>query len=411
VIPSILIATTRTWPSTARLGIAFAKSGCNVESVAPARSPLRQTRSVRHAYEYEPFAPLESFLRAIQQARPDLVLPGDDLAYQYLCEIYLREEKHKQADPAICELIRRSIGPPESFPITNARASFMEVAEQVGIRVPRTAAVSNIADLEARLLDCGFPAVLKADGSSSGEGVKIIHTLAEAKRAFRALQAPPPLARAAKRALVDRDMTLIGPVITRRHSVVNLQSFIAGLDVTSLVACWEGQVVAGLYFEVVRKQYEHGPSSVLRINEHSEIVNATKKITRRLMLSGLHGFDFLLEKDTQKPFLIEMNPRTTQVGHLALGPGRDLPAAMTAAVSGRMMHEPPKVTENHTIALFPQEWHRNPESTFLNSAYHDIPWEEPNLIRGCLREKRKWNDRRSLEEWMRVFSTNRPASV
>ena len=61
----------------------------------------------------------------------------------------------------------------------------------------------------------------------------------------------------------------------------------------------------------------------------------------------------MLEAHTGNAHLIEINPRATQVGHLALGPGRDLPAALYAALSGICPPAAPKVTENDTIALFP----------------------------------------------------------
>ena len=192
---------------------------------------------------------------------------------------------------------------------------------------------------------------------------------------------------------------------------MNAQEFIAGRDATSLAACWKGKVLAALHFVVINKQYERGPSSVLRLIENKEINAATERLVRRLKLSGLHGFDFLLENNTEKPYLIEMNPRATQVGHLALGPGRDLPAALSAAVRGEPIPEIQTVTENSTIALFPQEWLRNPQSTFLSSAYHDIPWDEPDLIRDCLRKTRRWNDWRSLEHWIHIFSTHRSSVV
>jgi biotin carboxylase len=287
----------------------------------------------------------------------------------------------------------------------------MELARQEGIRVPKTAVLADARDLEAWTSLMGFPMVLKADGSSSGEGVRIAYTLTEAKRALRTLQAPPQFIRVAKRVLIDRDSTWIRPALERRHSVVNAQEFVTGRDTTSLVACWKGEVLAALHFEVVIKQYERGPASVLRLIENEEIADVTKKAARRLNISGLHGFDFLLEKATEKPYLIEMNPRPTQVGHLALGPGRDLTAALNAAVSGKPIPKTRLVTDNPTIALFPQEWSRDPQSTFLNSAYHDIPWEEPDLIRDCLCKSRRWNDRHTLEEWIYTFSERRSLLV
>ncbi len=137
----------------------------------------------------------------------------------------------------------------------------------------------------------------------------------------------------------------------------------------------------GLHFEVLCKTTPTGPASVMRLIDSCEMSIVAEKIVKRLNLSGLVGFDFMLEEQTGNPYLIEVNPRATQVGHLTLGPGRDLPAAFYAALTGEAIREAPKVTENRTIALFPQEWKRNPESSFLESGYHDVPWEEPELIR------------------------------
>ncbi len=96
-----------------------------------------------------------------------------------------------------------------------------------------------------------------------------------------------------------------------------------------------------------------------------------------------------------------MNPRATQVGHLPLGPGRDIPAALYAVLSGQSPQPAPKVTENDTIALFPQEWTRDPQSPFLRSAYHDIPWEEPELVRDCATNRQKQSAWYSRANWIK----------
>jgi len=106
-------------------------------------------------------------------------------------------------------------------------------------------------------------------------------------------------------------------------------------------------------------------------------------------LSGLCGFDFMLEADTGNAYLIEINPRATQVGHITLGFGHDLPAALYGAVSGRPGQVAPPVTENDTIVLFPQEWARDSQSEFLRTGYHDVPWDTPELVHACIRRSRK----------------------
>ncbi len=405
--PTVLVATTSRWFPAARLAMALANAGCAVEAVCPPRHPLRTTRTVRRTHTYDGLAGLASFANAIAATRPDLIIPGDDLATRHLHEMYHRERHNGKPDTPICNLLERSLGAPDSFPIVYARTSFMQLAQVEGIRVPKTEIIGSVSDLRACIARMGFPAVLKADCTSGGEGVRIVHTVEEAERALRALAAPPLLARAAKRALIDQDKRLVWPSLLRLRSTVNAQAFIAGREATSTVACWKGTVLAGLHFEVLKKAKSAGHATVVSLIENPEVSAAIERIVRRLNLSGLHGFDFILESLTGNAYLIEINPRATQVGHLTLGHGRDLPAALFAALAGEAIRPAPKITENDTIALFPQEWLRDPESPFLQLGYHDVPWEEPGLIRACVRERRKQSAWYSQQSWLQAFSTFR----
>lgn len=402
--PTVLIATTSNWFPTARLAMALAHAGCIVDAVCPPQHPLGKISAVRRTYSYRGLMPLKSFARAIAGTEPDLVVPGDDLATQHLHSLHQREER----DGKTAALIERSLGTPESFPVVYGRTAFIELAQEEGIRAPKTEVIASAHALKDWVSRMGLPTVLKANGTCGGDGVRIVHTLEEAERAFRTLQAPPLFPRAVKRALVNRDKTLLWPSLLRRRSVVNAQEFVAGREATSAVACWKGAVLASLHFEVLSKRDSAaGPSSVVRLIENPEMSAAAESMVRRLHLSGLQGFDFMLEAHTGNAYLIEINPRATQVGHLTLGPGRDLPAALLAAVSGEPLHAAPKVTENDTIALFPQEWMRDPESEFLRTAYHDVPWEEPELLRACVGKRRKQSASDSSATPVRTLSAVR----
>jgi len=379
--------------------MALAKAGCQVEAVCPPSHPLGMTQAVRRMHTYYGLAPLLSFQHAIASTQPDFIVPCDDLATQHLHHLHGRERHSGEKGKLLCELVERSLGAPESYPLVSARTAFMKLAHEEGVRVPATAVIENADELKQWTSGIGFPAVLKANGSSGGDGIRVVHTLEEAQRAFRQLQAPPLLARAAKRALIDGDKTLVWPSLLRRRSVVNAQAFVAGQEATSTVLCWQGSVLASLHFEVLKKAKPTGHATVLRLIEHPEMSAAAEKIARRLNLSGLHGLDFMLEAHSGNAYLIEINPRTTQVGHLALGPGHDLPAALYAALSGNPVREAPKVTEKDTVALFPQEWIRDPESEFLRSGYHDVPWEDPALVNDGIRKsrtQRSWYLRRKF---------------
>ncbi|HEY2121217.1 MAG TPA: ATP-grasp domain-containing protein [Candidatus Acidoferrum sp.] len=384
--------------------MSLAQAGFSVEAVSPPEHPFEKTSVIRRTYVYRGLSPLNSLAEAITAAKPDLIIPNDDLAVEQLHALYARE--HKQATPTaqeICALLEKSLGTPASFRTVYERDSFIEVAGKEGIRVPRASAINSIDDLKRCINDIGLPLVLKSNGSSGGDGVRIVRSLDEAVRALRALQAPPLLARAIKRSLADQDRTLIWPSLARRRSAVSAQSFIAGREATNLVACWEGKVLAGLHFEVLNKGISSGPASVLRLIENAEMLDTAEKMVSRLNLSGLHGFDFMIEANTGHAYLIEINPRSTQVGHLTLGPGRDLPAALYSAVTGKEIQEAPKVTEKDTIALFPQEWLRDSESENLKTAYHDVPWEEPELVQVCISKSQKWRSKTLQQERVKAF--------
>jgi formate-dependent phosphoribosylglycinamide formyltransferase (GAR transformylase) len=402
--PKVLIATTSRWFPTVRLAMALANAGFTVEPVCLPGHPLRKTRAAHRIHTFHALMPLRSLKTAIEQTDPDLIIPGDDLATQHLHALYARELKRGGREAYICGLIERSLGAPSGFPLVYARSNLLEIASKESIRVPKTKVVTNIAELREWAKEMTFPVVLKSDGTSGGEGVRIVHSMEDAERSFRDLHALPLFARAAKRALVDGDKTLVWPSILRKRSVVNIQTLVAGHEATSTLACWKGSVLASLHFEVLNKAHSTGHATVVRLVEHPDLSSAAEKIVRRLGLSGLIGLDFMIEKDTGNAHLIELNPRATQVGHLTLGPSRDLPAALYAAVTGTVVQEAPKLTEKATIALFPQEWKRNPESAALHSGYHDVPWEEPELVRACLRRPRNHSARISQQDSIQAFS-------
>lgn len=405
--PTALIATTTRWFPTARLVVALSNAGFTVDAVCPSDHPLDKTGVVRKIFRYRGLDALVSFAEALDAAKPDIIVPGDDLATEHLHDLHDRETRSGAAGAELCRSIERSLGAPESFSIVNARAKLIEIAESEGVRVPKTAVIRDQKDLKNWVAQAGLPTVLKADGSSGGCGVRVVRNLEDAQRALRALQAPPLLARALKRGLLDRDPTLVWPSLRRRRSVVNAQVFVAGREATTAVACRNGEILACLHFEVINKVGSSGHASVVRLIENAEMSNAAERIARRLKLSGVHGFDFVLEERTGDAYLIEINPRATQVGHLTLGAGRDIPAALHSAVSGQAVRPAAKVTNDDTVALFPQEWLRDPSSAFLQSAYHDVPWDKPDLIRACVKIRRKQVAWYSQQSRLQEFSMAR----
>jgi hypothetical protein len=374
----VLLVTTVRWFATARLAAALAECGCEVEAVCPIGHSVEAVNAVRRCYAFRSLRPQQSVDAAVRRSDPDLVVPCDDLATLLLHHLHANSR-----DPKLRTTIERSLGNPHSFVVVRSRARIIEIARSLGIRAPETRRLQSEAGLEEWLARNGGPLVLKADGTYGGRGVRIAETVAAARRAFMELSAPPSYGRAVKRAFVNRDGNYLLPCLQQRPAVVNVQAYVDGDDANSMVACWNGTVLSAIHVRVVQRSGTNGPASVIQLVDDVGMNTAAERLVHHLQLSGFVGLDFVVERRTGRPHLIEVNPRATQLGHLHLGKERDLSAALTEAAVGHSMHWPGSETTKDLIALFPQEWMRDQRSEYFQRAYHDVPWNAPRLVRAA----------------------------
>ena len=400
--PGILIASTSRWFSVARIAMAFGRERFNVDAVCHPGHPVLSTRALRKSYSYNALTPLHSFRTAILSSKAELIIPCDDLAMHHLHRLYELSMNSNGADDSkhLCKVLECSLGNPAGYSITESRDNFMAAVYQEKIRAPETKTLASAEEVETWLSKFGFPAVLKADGTSGGEGVKVVHTLQEARRAYRTLHAPLATIVVAKRACLDRDWNCVRPWLAQRKRAVSIQSFVTGLDANMAIACWQGEILSSISVKVLQTWKPKGPATIVRLLENNEMYQAAEKILRKLKFSGLCGLDFMIDKTTGAAYLIEMNARATQTCTLQLGPGRSLITSLCSALTGQPMQETPSKIHGETIALFPLAWHGDTSSQLFQSAHQDVPWEEPELVRQGFAQPRNL----SREKWVRLFS-------
>ncbi len=394
----VLLCATLWWPSSARLAMAFLRHGCAISVVCPPGHPLRYITGVGAIYNYRGFASIHSLKAAIRAAQPSIIVPCDDGTVWQLHALHATESDLRP-------LIELSLGSANAYRTIQQRGEVLRVAAELGIRVPLTQTVNSMDDLKGWCQD--GPAVLKIDGTWGGEGVAIVRSPQEAIQGYQAACGATRASLAWKRFLINRHPVALWSWRRRRSSKITIQEFIPGQPATTMFACWRGEVLAQSTVEVIASQGVTGAATVVRPLEHKGIEDAARLLAQKFQLSGFHGLDFILEKGSGAAYMIELNPRSTQLGHLNLSSHGDL----AGVIAARLRNEPayPVAPEDRiqgdSIALFPHAFKSNPRSVYLRQGYHDVPWEEPALVRELVGDS--WPDRQWLSRIYHYFRARR----
>lgn len=380
----ILIASTTWFALPARVAIAFSKAGAHVSGIVPRGSPLAKVSSLKRNFRYSSIHPLRALTEAIKALQPDLIIPCDDRVVEHLHELH-GAHAGPQGDGEIREFIERSLGSPAGYSITRSRGNLLQLAEKLGIRIPQTGIVQKLDDLRVWLREHGYPSVLKVDGTWGGTGVRIVRSWEEAEQAFFQLTGSLS-SMTLLRFLSNHDYFPLFEKTTNKRSEITIQRYIDGRSANTMFACWKGTVLADLSVETLFAVEQLGSSTIVRTIADPEMTRAGSLLTEHLLLSGFCGLDFIVEANTGHVFLIELNPRATQIGHLEPGGSPSLVSALCRGFLGEVCLPAPFVEE--VIAFFPHILRCSPDIVIPNLANlrQDIPWDEPELTRELVRK-------------------------
>jgi glutathione synthase/RimK-type ligase-like ATP-grasp enzyme len=378
----VLVVSMVHWASTTRLCLALAEGGFDILVLAPEGHALHDCPRVGSLLLRRTRTAATRGVRAeIARWQPDIVIPADDIAADLVCAIHAGARRRRAAH--VVRLIEESIGDHNAFAIAGAKSRFVALADSLGLLVPQTRPLPDAAALAQALDTLPCPLVLKLDDTFGGRGVRIVRSADEAAAAFRALRDETGWRSAAKRSLRGLDLH---PIWALRHSrSITVQAYVEGRPANRAVLCRNGKVLAGLSVEALETSTATGPATVVRPVDHPAMSLAATRLVERLGLSGFVGFDFVLEAGTDRAFLLEMNLRPTQICHLALDAGSDMIGALAAALGTVPAARPLPNFPGGAVALFPQESWRNPDSPYLATAFHDVPWQAPEIVKAYRR--------------------------
>jgi hypothetical protein len=372
--PSVLMASAKWWPLSARLAIALVHRGCRVSALCPAGHPLTHVKGLDQVRRYRGIDSLNSLRQTLLDLRSEIVVPCDDGVVAQLHALHAQE-------PRLRAVIERSLGAGESFSIVSSRYNLLTTAMELGIAVPKTVKVRGAEDL-VDWHKHETSGVLKIDGESGGNGVRVCASLDESLAAWQELSSPSSSATAWKRLAIDRDPLAWWERTHQTTREITMQRFVKGRPANSMLACRSGELLSLVSVAVIAADGPTGAAIIVQRITSEPLKEIAQRLIKPLQLSGFYGLDFMIEEKTGTPYLIEMNPRCTQLGHLEFPNQCSLAGSLVAALRG----EPSPLAENpvpvEKIAFFPQAL-ATPGAHALHTdvSYLDVPRDQPDLER------------------------------
>ena len=374
----LLVLLSPDWHGQARLPRAFAKAGFHVASLCPAESLMAKTRFAEKIYLLPTQeSALPYLVTAIRSFQPDIVIPASEDAVQFLHEVHhagLDGRLPEQEMGDVLALVRRSLGYPEYFKATLNKHQNHAVAAKLGVRVPRQQAVKSSEDAADVAGSFGYPVALKSDYGCAGRGERICSNRGEVEQAYHSL------------------------VFGVNQANIAVQQFIAGTLACHTVAAWGGEVLEGFVaLQIHAFPTPTSPSSVVRFIENADTKRAMEQLVREYGYTGICSADFIIERTTQRAYLLELNPRPVPLCGFAALSGHDVCRALYCHLSGQPYQRASIQPGYDTVALFPNEWSRDLQSPYLRTAYHDVPWDDPSLLYAIMDPMRPIQPRLELE--------------
>jgi carbamoylphosphate synthase large subunit len=387
----VLIVTWQHWPSAARITAELIAAGANVDVLSSDLNPILSVKGISKRYRYRRAAPSRSLTRAIDHSEPQLIVAADDVAIGHLLSL------RRTGPPDLAALIGHSLGPSESYETIASRARFVASAQSAGLDAPDCAEITTTSELEEWLHKFGLPAFLKLDGTCGGEGVRLVRTADEARAAFTSVSRHPDVSGVFERETGVFKVRKSDARLLKTHGV-SVQKAVMGRSANCSAFAWHGEVLSVVSVETLKTLHTFGVATVVRPVENRAMRHAAVAIAHELKLSGFFGLDFILHPDGDRASVLELNPRPTPISHFALGPGRDLVAALIAKLEGRAPVERPVAFRPNTdVAIFPHLLRKHDGEP---QQQNDLPEGQPQLIGAFARRRKLADCRGQLEKWL-----------
>lgn len=315
------------------------------------------------------------FTEVVGDWHPDFLVAGDELMVAFLARLF--EQLDKRSESA--KLLKFSFGNPASLPAAASKWHTLETARRLGLRVPDCKRVRSENEIRQFAGKTGWPLVMKQSFSWGGNGSMVCQNESEAAAILGEWRKHFTLKNRFHRWRKSIRGGVIGASWLAADKSITANQFITGRTAMLLAAAFEGRMpAAATAFKEQCYPNKLGPSSVVRFIHNDEMRRTAEKLIGTWGVTGFIGFDFIVDS-AGAAWLIECNPRPTPISHLTGRVGEDVCRALFCCIAGQPL-PPMTQTDELTVAHFPSESLRDPNSPHLIEAFHDIPWDDPDLL-------------------------------
>jgi hypothetical protein len=323
----LVVVTTRSWTSVEPFLRALERAGFSVALVhGQAGGHTLHDASVA-LFLARPLQFRHTIERVMQDLSPDLVVPTDEPSFQHLREIYaMRSEAGRMRSP-IARTIAKSLGDLASYDCVASSADLQHFAREHGLPVPNSVEVDDEGTLKALLESVPLPVMLKGDGGLAGSRSEPVRSMEAGVAAYHRITGASHVTKLWKE---QNKLHRLSDLLQPRLRSVLLQQYIDGVATKRSIACRDGQVLAGVSVEPL----DGGPALVAKIIRHQAMDEIAAFVAKTLNLSGIVGFDFVLEHATRQAWLIAVKPYAASMSQLAAAGDIGLPDALHAGFAG-----------------------------------------------------------------------------
>ena len=365
----------------ARLPKALAASGFRVFALCPEDNALSRTRFLTRHFPLTDTTSSKRLEKRLAEVMAwsgaCLIIPSDEQTVACLQAIVREAEagRSRCLTSAMKEILIASLGDPAHFDDMLLKTHTLALAQDIGVPVPESRSVKSSHEAVREAERIGYPVYVKTSFSWAGLGATLCENAAQVAAAIEAAK-PADRFGFVKRLLKKA----MGRDWYPTDAPIDVQKAIRGAPAMFNAVALSGTPLAGFAGRRHEGAANGGPSSVVWLGAHAEMERAAFAMIRAMGASGFVNFDFMIEDETGDIYLLECNPRPSQVMHLGETAGVNVCDALARGLRGEPNQAAAANTDGRVTALFPQEWLRDRDAALARGPGLDAPLDDPKLL-------------------------------